>query len=364
MTELAEVFRLHGPAYRTKFAGRIPRPHLRAMTAIESCRTPARGGQVYLCKGCKDYRFSYHSCRNRHCPKCQGDEAARWLERRQDLLLPAPTFLVTFTVPEELRALVRSHARALLGILFRSSSAALRQLARDPRLLGGEIGCLGVLHTWARSLVFHPHVHYVVPGGALAGDTWRTVPRPGFLVPVEALSRIFRAKFRDAVLELDRTNGTDHFSQVPSGTWRRPWVVHCKPVGDGTGALKYLARYVFRVALGQNQIVSLQNGVVTFRYKDSETGRHRTCPLPAEEFIRRFLQHVLPHRFVKVRSYGLFARSHRARLERARVLGARRASRAGLQIGPPPKPQRRPVDVCPRCQTRMDLVGSVQPRGP
>ncbi len=362
MIELAEVFRLHGPAYRMKFAGRIPRPHLRAMAAIESCRTPSRGGQVYLCKSCNDFRFSYHSCRNRHCPKCQGDEAARWLEKRQSLLLPAPTFLVTFTVPEQLRALVRSEPRALLDILFRSSSEALRKLAGDPRFLGGQIGCLGVLHTWARSLVDHPHVHYIVPGGALVGDIWRTVPRPGFLVPVAALSGIFRAKFRDAILELDSTQGTDHFSRVSPDTWKRPWVVHCKPVGDGTAALKYLARYVFRVALSQSQIVSLENGVVTFRYKDSETGRHRTCPLPAEEFIRRFLQHVLPHRFVKVRSYGLLASSHRSRLARARVLATRRPG--GLKIPAPVEPQRRPVDVCPRCHTRMILVASLRPRGP
>lgn len=364
MTELAEVFRLHGPAYRTKFAGRIPRRQLRAMAAIESCRTPARGGRVYRCDSCADFRFSYHSCKNRHCPKCQGDQASRWLERQRALLLPSPTFLVTFTVPEELRALVRSHSRALLGILFRASAEALRQLARDPRYLGGEIGCVGVLHTWARSLIYHPHVHFVVPGGALAGDTWKTVRRPRFFLPVRALSVLFRAKFRDALRELDREEGTDHFSTVPATTWKRDWVAHCKPVGNGAGALKYLARYVFRVALSQNRILSLENGLVTFRYKDSETGKHCTARLPAEEFIRRFLQHVLPHRFVKVRSYGLYARSHRARLDRARVLGARQASRGCLEIGPQPEAPRRPVDVCPRCHTKMSLVGSLQPRGP
>ena len=363
--DLAEILRVHGPAYREKFGARMPQSHWRAIDAIESCRTAVRGGQVYFCPECSVHRFSYHSCKNRHCPKCQNDQATEWLEAQQALLLPAQAFLVTFTVPQELRALVRSHPRELLGILFRTSAEALQQLARDPRFVGGEIGMVGVLHTWSRALVYHPHVHYVVPGGALCEDTWIPSRYKDFLVHVRPLSVLFRAKFRDAVKKLDQAEGTAFFSSVPPQTWEKPWVVHCQAVGSGEHALKYLARYVFRVALSNSRILSLRDGMVTFRYKDSETKENKTCRLGAEEFIRRFLQHVLPKGFVKIRYYGLFAASNRKRLARARDLaGALAGAPRPPRPNKPPEVARRAADVCPKCHTRMSPVGPIGPRGP
>ena len=365
MTDLAEIFRLHGPAYREKFGARMPESHRRAMDAIESCRTEAQGGQVYFCPTCSVYRYSYHSCKNRHCPKCQNDQASEWLEAQRALLLPAPSFLATFTVPEELRTLVRSNQRSLLNILFRVSAEALQQLARDPRFVGGQIGLVGILHTWTRDLIYHPHVHYLVPAGALSGDIWIPSRRPDFLVPVRALSVLFRAKFRDAVKKLDQVEGTALFSSVPRQTWKKPWVVHCQPVGSGEHALEYLARYVFRVALSNSRILSLVNGMVTFRYKDAETKQHKTCLFSAEEFIRRFLLHVLPAGFVKVRYYGLFASSNRERLARARELaGAQPGAPRPPLLGKPPDPDRRHPDVCPTCRNRMSLLGPIKLRGP
>lgn len=363
--DLAEIFRIHGPAYQEKFGARMPQSHWRAMEAIESCRTEARGGQVYFCPTCAVHRFSYHSCKNRHCPKCQNDQASEWLEAQQALLLPAPTFLVTFTLPQELRILVRSNQRSLLNVLFRASAEALQHLARDPRFVGGQIGLVGVLHTWTRALVYHPHVHYVVPAGALSGETWIPCRRPDFLVPVRPLSVLFRAKFRDAVKKLDQAKGTALFSSVPLQTWKKPWVVHCQAVGSGEHALEYLARYVFRVALTNSRILSLENGTVSFRYQHAETKEHRTCCLGAEEFIRRFLQHVLPTRFVKVRYYGLFAPSNRERLALARDLaGAQPAAPRTPHLSKPLEPDRRTPDVCPTCRTLMSLLGPITPRGP
>lgn len=198
--ELGEIFRQCGPAYRQKYAGRIPSNHLRAMRAIEVCRTAALGGQVFVCSDCQQVQYSYHSCRNRHCPKCQHGNGQAWLEKQQHMLLPAPYFLLTFTLPAPLQELARSHQRQMYNLLFRLSAEAAQQLAQDPRFVGGQIGIVGVLHTWGRNLAYHPHVHYLVPAGALAADgsTWRPARR-NFLVPVRALSKIFRAKMREAL---------------------------------------------------------------------------------------------------------------------------------------------------------------------
>lgn len=357
MTTIADIFCNHGPDYRLRFGSRMPRCHLRAMHDIETCRTAARGGRAFFCPRCVEKHFSYRSCRNRHCPTCQTDDASDWLARQQALLLPVPYFLVTFTIPEELRKLFRSHQRILLNILFRASSAALQLLARDPRFLGGEIGAIGILHTWTRDLLYHPHVHYLVPAGALASDGWNAPRHSGFLVPVRALSVLFRAKLRDALEK------TDLFSSVPAEIWTKPWVVNCKSVGNGKHALTYLARYVFRVAISNARIVSDKDGLITFWYKDSKTGKRRLSTLPAEEFIRRFLQHVLPRGFVKVRYYGLFAPRNRSRLEKARALLGCRPLPA-LPAASVARPNRRQPDVCPICQGPMLLIGTVRRRPP
>jgi predicted RNA-binding Zn-ribbon protein involved in translation (DUF1610 family) len=311
--ELADIFRTYGPAYRAKFTGKIPPQHLRVMRAIERCRTPALGGHVYTCPDCSETLYRYHSCRNRHCPKCQHANAQRWLEEQYEFQLPAPYFMLTFTLPSQLRPFARSHQKLVYDLLFRASAEATQHLARDPRFVGGTLGLVGVLHTWARDLSYHPHVHYLAPAGGLAddGQTWRP-SRKKFLVPVKALSKLFRAKFRAALRK------TDGLADIPAAVWEQDWVVHCKPVGDGRTALKYLAPYIFRVALSNRRIVKVENDHVTFRYK-THAGQTKVCTLTAEKFIQRFLQHVLPKSFVKVRYYGFFSPAHRQQLTALRA---------------------------------------------
>jgi hypothetical protein len=309
MVEIAEIFHQHGPQYRDKYGDKMLPSHHQVMRAIERCRTAALGGHVYTCAECEETEYQYHSCRNRHCPKCQNGKAQEWLEKQQDMLLPAPYFLVTFTLPSKFREVARSHQRLVYDLLFRTSAAAIQHLARDPRFVGGQLGMVGVLHTWGRNLSYHPHVHYLVPAGGVAADEQTWLPsRKNFLFPVKALSKIFRAKFRDALRQ------TDGFADVPAEVWQQEWVVNCRPVGSGVNALKYLAPYIFRVAISNKRILKLEDGKVTFRYRASDTGRLRTCTLPAKEFIRRFLQHVLPKGFVKVRYYGFLASGCRPRL--------------------------------------------------
>jgi hypothetical protein len=295
MIELAEIFRRYGPRYRAKFGERMLPSHRQAMRDIEQCRTEALGGHVFHCDHCDETRYSYHSCKSRHCPKCQNAAGQQWLERQQDLLLPVPYFLVTFTLPTELREITRRHQKLIYTLLFRTSAAALQQLAQDPRFVGGQIGMVGVLHTWTRDLTYHPHVHYLVPGGGLAPDGQTWLPsRQDFLVHVRPLGRLFRAKFRGALQK------TGLFDLVPAETWTKEWVVHCQPVGSGANALKYLAPYIWRVAISasgtcrNNRIVKLADDQVTFRYKDANTGKTRHCTLTAEEFIRRFLEQSPP----------------------------------------------------------------------
>jgi hypothetical protein len=354
MVEVAEIFRLHGPAYREKFSARILPSHLRAMQDIETCRTESLGGQVYYCAHCDQQRYSYHSCKNRHCPKCQNEQANDWLKQQKELLLPTHHFLVTFTLPAELRPLARSHQKTIYNLLFRASSAALQQLAQDPKFVGARLGMVGVLHTWTRQLLYHPHVHYIVTGGGLTDDgRWRS-SRKDFLVPVKALSPIFRAKFRDALKQ------TELFAQVPAQGWHKDWVVHSEAVGSGQQAFQYLAPYIFRVALSNNRLRKLHDGQVTFAYKESATDQLKHCTITAEEFIRRFLQHVLPPRFIKVRYYGLLSPAHRQLLQQARHL---------LSATGNPKPATVKTTLplrllsCLLCGRPLSLLRRLAPRG-
>jgi hypothetical protein len=329
MTELAEVFEQYGPQYRAQFGDKMLPSHRQAMRDIERCRTPALGGHIYTCEACGETQYLYHSCRNRHCPKCQNDKAQLWLEKQQAMLLPVPYFLLTFTLPSELRQVARSHQRLVYGLLFRTSADAVQYLAQDERFVGAQMGMVGVLHTWGRNLSYHPHVHYLVPGGGVTGnDTWKR-SRSNFLLPVKALSRIVRAKFRDALRQAD----PNCFADVPAAVWHKEWVVHCQPVGYGQHALKYLAPYIFRVAIGNNRILKLADDKVTFRYRLTDTGKLKRCTLPAQEFIRRFLQHVLPRGFVKVRYYGFLSSGLRARLAALRQhLASLAASSSSPQV--------------------------------
>jgi hypothetical protein len=312
--ELAEIFRRYGNSYRQKYAARMPPSHLKAMRAIEQCRTEALGGQVYRCPHCERIQYSYHSCRNRHCPKCQNENGQHWLDKQKSLLLPVPYSLLTFTLPPGFNEVARSHQSLIYDLLFKASAAATQKLAQDPRFIGGQIGMMGVLHTWGRNLAYHPHIHYLVASGGLSrdGKTWLPA-RHNFLLPVRALSRIFRAKLRQAL------QATDCYRRIPAEVWEQEWVVHCEDVGSGLGALKYLAPYIFRVAISNNRILKLENDRVTFRYRDTDTGQERRCTLEAEEFIHRFLQHVLPRSFVKVRYYGLFSHAFRKPLAALRL---------------------------------------------
>jgi Putative transposase/Transposase zinc-binding domain len=365
MVTLGEIFRRYGPQYRDLFSTQMSSAHSQAMQAIEACRTEALGGHIYICPTCTTRRYSYHSCRNRHCPRCQQDAAQRWLAQQQARLLPVPYFLITFTIPASLRALARQQPGTLYTFLFRASAAAVQQLAQDPRFLGGQIGLIGVLQTWTRDLRFHPHVHYLVPAIALAPDGELRRPRnPAFLVAVKPLAILFRAKLRAALRQ------TGLYQQIPQATWQQPWVVDCRAVGSGTAALKYLAPYIFRVALSNNRIVGVADDRVTFRYRDGATKQLRTCTLGALAFIRRFLQHVLPHSFVKVRYYGLFRVGNRRALEQVRALLAPTEQTGTSPASEPPDPPRLPsppaVLCCPACGQPMQLLSTIarQSRAP
>jgi hypothetical protein len=283
------------------------------------------------------------------------------LDKQQASLLPVPYFMVTFTLPAALRDVTRRNQQAVYNLFFRASAAALQELAWDPRFVGGQIGLVGVLHTWGRNLSYHPHVHYLVPAGGLSADRqqWLT-GRHNFLVPVKALSRLFRAKFQAALQKASLT-GT-----LAADTWTSEWVVHCQPVGRGQAALKYLAPYIFRVAIGNRRIIRAANGKVTFRYRASDTGQFRTCTLTAEEFLRRFLQHVLPKGFVKVRYYGLFspARSHQLGVIRLwldtsepKAVPSDSATNGSVDSAN----SERSV-LCPTCGQLMQLVLTFRPR--
>jgi hypothetical protein len=284
------------------------------MRDIELCRTAFFGGHVAQCDHCAELRYAYHSCRNRHCPKCHGEQSAAWLEKQQSRLLPCPHYLLTFTLPAALRSLAYQHPKIVYGLLLRCAAAATQKLAADPQYLGATPAILAVLHTWTRALLYHPHVHLLVSaGGWNADQRWVSPKHPKFFVPVRALSIIFRAKIRQA---LQHEHLLEH---TPAKTWTQPWVVHCQHAGAGEKVLGYLARYAFRVAITNSRLESFADGHVTFRYRDNRTQQLQRVTVAAEEFIGRFMQHILPPGFPKVRYYGLASASHHEARERART---------------------------------------------
>lgn len=350
MIEIAGIFKKHGSSYLNKYSSGMLMSHTKAFDDILKCRTPIMGGKLYYCPDCKKYEYSYHSCGNRNCPKCQNDKADLWLDKNNKLLLPVNHFMVTFTLPEELRSFARSNQKLFYNLLFKCSSKSIEKLSADPKYIGGKPGMIGVLHTWSRTLAYHPHIHYIVTGGGLSEEKnkWNK-SRSNFLLPVKALSVIFRAKFRD---ELKKENPV-LFNSIASKSWRKDWVVNSIAVGKGKKALKYLAQYVFRIAISNSRIITLENGKVAFKYKESKTKLWKTMTLEVEEFIRRFLQHVLPNGFVKVRYYGLFAVANRALLSKAReMLGYNEIE---------PKIKIKKVFICPECKKEM-VVAIVIPR--
>jgi hypothetical protein len=350
---LAEVLRRHWPAYERKFGARLLPSHRRAVQAILSCRTPALGGQIFRCE-CGRQHFAYHSCNHRACPQCGHADATEWLARQRRRLLPVPYYLITFTVPAELRALIRSHQKDLYPLLLRESAAALQDVGRDHKDLGAHLGLLAVLQTWTRDLRFHPHVHCVVPGGGLSDDGLRWVrPKyPNHFLPEPVLAMRFRTRLKQALQE-------DHsalFALIPSKVWSLRWVADIEPVGSGEPALKYLAAYVYRTAFSAERILADDGTHITFTYRDSATRSTRTLRLPVERFLHRFLQHVLPKGLQRVRYFGWLAPAAKKRYDRILAL---------LDHRPPPletfSPS--PPPECPCCKKPMHLIGRL-PRPP
>ncbi|WP_437644355.1 IS91 family transposase [Sorangium sp. So ce362] len=357
MLRLADVVRRHGPAYMERHGASMMPSHVRAVKAILHCRTPTMGGHVAACPQCGREHVLYHSCRHRACPQCGHDATKRWLVQQRELLLPIPYFHVVFTLPAELRRLVRSHQRALVPVLFQAAFESLARLCADPHFLGGRIGALGVLHTWTRTLEWHPHVHLLVPGGGIAPDgrTWRAAPprRTRYLVPVRALSKLFRGRFLHlARRALPRV-------AVPQIPWSKSWVVFAKPVVQGAEkVLEYLGRYVHRTAISDQGLVGFDDRTVTFRYRDSRDHRRKTMTLPAHEFLRRFLQHVPPKGLHRVRAFGLLHPAHRDTLQRLQLLLAPRQRPESSTPGPRTPPRR----LCPHCgQGSLSLVRRLSP---
>ena len=359
------------PAYLKQFGPAMPQRHRQVLRKILSCRTPALGGELFQCPACADFDYRYHSCNDRHCPLCGQTDADDWLQRqRVRLLLPVPYFLVTFTVPEELRCLIRSNQQITLDLLFAVSAQALQDLAANPRRLGAQLGMLGVLHTWSRTLIYHPHIHYLVPGGGLSLDGRCWVPAKKFLLYHRALADRCRNLFQ-ARLALEQP---DLFQQIPTQVWRRQWNVGCQAAGSGEHALRYLARYVFKSATGNRSLPLRPDGQVRWEYRNSKTGQPAAILLDPLVWMSRFLQHVLPRGFARVRTFGWLHPAAKVRANRVRALLGENpvltlAEQAAWQpplvskLEPTPDPPRSEPcgPLCPRCQQKMRQVGSWRP---
>lgn len=332
--EVADILRAHGDAYRVRHP--VSPEQAAVLRHLVQCRTAALGGHVDACTQCGFVRISYNSCRDRHCPKCQATRREQWIEARLERVLPVEHFHVVFTLPDQINPLMLRNRAALYNLLFTAASRTLLELAEDPKRLGAQVGFTAILHTWGQNLLFHPHLHCVVTAGGLSPDGQRWVPtRQDYLLPVKVLGRLFRGKFLAGLNTLYREGGlafagsTAHladrrvFAALRDRLYRQDWIVYAKPPFGGTEQVfRYLGRYSHRVALSNSRLLSLQDGIVAFRYKDyRDASRWKVMHLAAEEFIRRFLLHVLPKRFVRLRHYGLMAgRNVNGRLRQARRL--------------------------------------------
>ena len=388
--EVADIFHRHGAAWRRANAGHLSLGQLKVMSAVENCRSAALGGHVERCEDCGHHRIAYNSCRNRHCPKCQGAAAKDWLAAREADLLPVGYFHLVFTLPAEIAAIAYQNKTMVYDLLFRAAAETLLTIAADPKHLGARIGTTAVLHTWGSAMTHHPHVHMIVPGGGISLDGIRWVPcRPGFLLPVRVLSRLFRRLFLAGLADahaagrlaffgdLDGLRDRRTFAAHLAPLRRKNWFVYAKPPFAGPEAvLAYLARYTHRVAIANSRLLRIDESGVTFRYKDyrrDERARYRTMTLAPGEFIRRFLLHVLPKGFHRIRHYGLLASAGcKANIARARELIA-------VPVPPDPPAEDDNIDQatcaaanyrppCPCCGGRMVIVESFErgaaPRGP
>lgn len=380
--EVADIFRSAGPAYRAAHAGHLSLGQLKVMTAIENCRTAALGGHVEACDDCGHWRIAYNSCRNRHCPKCQGAAARTWLAAREADLLPVGYFHVVFTLPAEIADIAWQNKAVVYDLLFRAAADTMLTIAADPKHLGARVGITAVLHTWGSALTHHPHVHMIVPGGGIALDGTRWISsRPAFLLPVRVLGALFRRLFLTRLLTLFDAGKLTFFSTLAVLTTRKAflrylspirkkrWVVYAKPPFAGPQAvLAYLSRYTHRVAISNRRLVGFDKAAVTFRYKDYRRDgaeRQQVMTLATDEFIRRFLIHVLPRGFHRIRHYGLLASSmHKEAMALARRLLGVAAPIDEPQADEPP--DHRPP--CPCCGGHMTIIQTFarwcQPRAP
>ena len=380
--EVADIFRAAGPAYRARHAGHMSLQQLKVMAAIEACRTAALGGHIEGCEDCGHRRIAFNSCRDRHCPKCQGAAAREWLAAREADLLPVGYFHVVFSLPAEIADIALQNKAAIYDLLFRTASQTMLTIAADPRHLGARIGITAVLHSWGSALTHHPHIHMIVPGGGISLDGERWVSsRPAFLLPVRVLGKLFRRLFLTRLLELHKAGRLRFYGQQAALSERpalhrhlapvrkKPWVVYAKPPFAGPAAvLAYLSRYTHRVAISNRRLIGFDERGVTFRFKDYRRDgaeRYRTMTLATDEFIRRFLLHVLPKGFHRIRHYGLLASAERrANVARAREL---------LAVPPLTEPVE-PLETpdhrlpCPCCGGRMLILETfercAQPRAP
>jgi hypothetical protein len=375
--EVADIFRGHGAAWRKANAGHVSLGQLKVMSAIESCRTAALGGHVARCEKCAHTQIAYNSCRNRHCPKCQGAAAREWLAAREAELLPVPYYHVVFTLPAAISDIAYQNKAVIYDILFKTSAETLIAIAADPKHLGARVGVLSVLHTWGSALTHHPHVHMIVPGGGISLDGTKWVAcRSGFFLPVRVLSRRFRRLFLDKLIAAHQAGQLQFFGKHAPLTdlqalaaYLAPlrnveWVVYSKkPFGGPEAVLAYLARYTHRVAISNSRLIALDDSGVTFKWKDYRVegpDRYKVMTLATHEFIRRFLSHVLPSGFHRIRHYGLFANTFRAdNIARARKLLAvpkprnNNAADAGSTDASEPQTLSHP---CPCCGGRMIII--------
>jgi Putative transposase/Transposase zinc-binding domain len=368
--EVADIVRQAGPAYIERHRPQLAWPHLKVLQAIQNCRTAALGGHLDSCSECGHQTISYNSCRNRHCPKCQTSAREQWLAARSAELLPVPYYHVVFTLPGALSALVLQNKRLLYDLLFRASAETLLEVAADPKHLGAQIGFLSVLHSWGQRLDHHPHLHCVVPGGgvSLEEGIWKNPPRRGFFLPVRVLSRVFRGKFVAGLKRLFRRrqlqfhgalrhwSATKLFRRFLRSLFQPDWVVYAKkPFGGPEHVLQYLARYTHRVAISNHRLLSFAEGQVTFRWKDYAHGsRQRKMTLTTDEFLRRFLLHVLPRGFMRLRHFGFLANRQRGEhLARCRqLLASPNLSNSSAPTLARPVSVRR---VCPLCAGAMEI---------
>ncbi len=381
--EVADIFRAAGAGYRAAQAGHLSLSQLKVMSAIQTCRTAALGGHVEGCDACGHLRVAYNSCRNRHCPKCQGAAARIWLAERQADLLPVGYFHVVFTLPAEIADIALQNKAVVYDLLFRAASETMLTIAADPKHLGARIGITAVLHTWGSAMTHHPHVHMIVPGGGFSLDRTRWITaRPGFLLPVRVLGKLFRRLFLTGLTELHHAGklaffgaqahlaDRDVFLRHLAPVRQKPWIVYAKAPFTGPEAvLAYLARYTHRVAISNRRLIAFDETGVTFRYKDYRRDgddRQQVMTLATHEFIRRFLLHVLPRGFHRIRHYGLLASATRkANIARARELLAVPPPPDPVKAAEPPSDQPRP---CPCCGGRMRIMETfarwMQPRAP